>query len=57
MKYNSFSKFIFYTFITVRMKKNVPSRFGHFERISDERVAKKIYDGKVSGKRGRGDLG
>ena len=26
--------------------------FGHVERMSDERMAKKIYDGKVSG-RGR----
>ena len=30
------------------------SWFGHVERMSDERMAKKIYDGKVSGKRGRG---
>ena len=42
--------------VTVRMK-NVLSWFGHVERMSDERMAKKIYDGKVSGKRGRGDLG
>ena len=39
--------------ITVRMKKNVLNWFGHVERMSDERMAKKIYDGKVSGKRGR----
>ena len=39
--------------VTVRMK-NVLSWFGHVERMSDERMAKKIYNGKVSGKRGRG---
>ena len=39
--------------VTVRMKKNVLSWFGHDERMSDERMAKEIYDGKVSGKRGR----
>ena len=39
--------------VTVRMKKNVLSWFGHVERMSDERMAKKIYEGKVSGKRGR----
>ena len=37
--------------VTVRMKKNVLSWFGHVERMSDERMAKKIYDGKVT--RGR----
>ena len=40
-----------------RMKKNVLGGFGHVERMSDERMAKKIYDGKVIGKRVRGDLG
>ena len=40
--------------VTVRMKKNVLSLFGHVERMTDERMAKKIYDGKVSCKRGRG---
>ena len=35
------------------MKKNVLNWFGHVERISDERMAKTIYDGKVSGKRVR----
>ena len=40
--------------VMVRMKKNVFSWFGHVERICDERMAKKIYDGKVSGKRDRG---
>ena len=39
--------------VTVRMKKNMLSWFGHVERMSDERMAKKIYDGKVSGKRSR----
>ena len=39
--------------VTVRMKINVLSWFGHVKRRSDERLAKKIYDGKVSGKRGR----
>ena len=38
----------------VRMKNNVLSWFGHVERMSDERMAKKIYDGKVRGKRDRG---
>ena len=38
----------------MRMKKNVLSWFGHVEQISDERMVKKIYDGKVSGKIGRG---
>ena len=40
--------------VTVRMKKNVLSWFGHVNRMSDERITKKIYDGKVSVKRGRG---
>ena len=39
--------------VTVRMQKNVLSWFGHFERMSHERMVKKIYDGKVSGKRDR----
>ena len=39
--------------VTVRMKKNVLSWFGHVERMSDERIANMIYNGKVSGKRGR----
>ena len=39
--------------VTVRMK-NALSWFGHVERMSDERLANKIYDGKVSGKRDRG---
>ena len=38
----------------MRMKKNLFSWFGHVERMNDERMAKKIYDGKVRGKRGRG---
>ena len=29
----------------VKMKKNVRSWFGHVERMSDERMAKRIYDG------------
>ena len=37
----------------MRMKKNVLSWIGHVERISDERMAKKIYDEKMSGKSGR----
>ena len=48
--------------VTVRMKKNTLSWFGHVERMSDEIMAKMIYDGKysmiydgqVSGKRDRG---
>ena len=40
--------------VTVIMKKNELSWLGHVERIGDERMAKKIYDGKVSGKRHRG---
>ena len=43
--------------ITVRIKKNVLSWFRHIERMSDEGMAKKIYDGKVSGTKGRGDFG
>ena len=43
--------------VTLRMKKKVFSWFGHVQRMSDERMAKQIYDGKISGKRGRGDLG
>ena len=38
----------------MRMKKNVLSWFGHVERVSAKRMAKKIYDGKVIGKRGTG---
>ena len=41
--------------VTVRIKKNVLSWFAHVKRMSDERMAKKIYDGKVSGKKGRGN--
>ena len=37
--------------VTVRMKENVLSWFGHVERMSDERMPKKFYDGKVSGER------
>ena len=37
----------------MRIKKNVLSWIGHVERMSDERMAKKIYYGKVSGMRGR----
>ena len=37
---------------TVRMKKNVLSWFGHVERMSDERLAKKIYDVKISCEKG-----
>ena len=40
--------------VTVRIKQNVLSWFGHVERMSDERMAKKIYDGTESGKRGSG---
>ena len=43
--------------VTVRIKKNMLSWFWHVERMSDERVAKKIYDGKVSGSEIGGDLG
>ena len=39
--------------ITVRMKRNVLSWFGHAERIIDAKMAKKVYDRKVSGKSGR----
>ena len=39
--------------VTVRMKKNVLSWFGHVERMSDERMAKKIYDGKIRRERPR----
>ena len=37
----------------MRKKKNVHSWLGHVERMSI-RTAKKIYEGKLSGKRGRG---
>ena len=40
--------------VTVRIKENVLSWFGHVERMSDERMAKKIYEGKVSGNRDKG---
>ena len=40
--------------VKVRMKKNVLSWFEDVERMSDERMAKKFYGGKISGKRGRG---
>ena len=40
--------------VTLKIKKNVLSWFGHFERMSDERMAKKFYDGKVNGKSSRG---
>ena len=36
------------------MKKNVFSWLEHVEQMSEERMAKETYDGKVSGKRGRG---
>ena len=36
--------------VTVRMKKNVLSWFGHVKRMRHERMAKNIYDGKVSDK-------
>ena len=39
--------------VKLRIKKNVLSWFGHVERMSAEKMAKKIYDGKVSGKRDR----
>ena len=32
--------------VTVRMK-NVLGWFGHVERMSDKRIAKKTYDGKI----------
>ena len=38
----------------VRMKKNVLSWFGHIERTGGERMAKKVHDGKGSGKRDKG---
>ena len=36
---------------TMRMKKNVLSWSVYVERMSDERIAKNNYNGKVSGKR------
>ena len=33
--------------VTMRMKKNVLSWFGNVERMSDERMAKMFYEGKV----------
>ena len=40
--------------VTVRMKKNVLSLFGPIKQMSDERIAKVIYYGYVSGKSDRG---
>ena len=40
--------------VTARMKKNVLSWFGHVEGMRDERMSRKIYDAKVSGKKSRG---
>ena len=40
--------------VTVRMKKNVVSCFGHVERMSDERMTKKNYDEKGVVPLGRG---
>ena len=37
----------------VMVRMNVVSLFGHVERMRDERIAKNIYDGKVSCKRCR----
>ena len=39
--------------VIVKMKKDVLSWFAHVEGMSDERMGKTIYDGKVSGKRHR----
>ena len=36
--------------VPMRMKKNVLKRLGYVEQISDEGMAKKIYEGEVSGK-------
>ena len=41
--------------VLVRMKNNVLSWFGHVGRMRDDRIAEKIYNGKVSSKRGRGE--
>ena len=38
--------------VTVRMKKDVLTWFVHVERMSDERMARFMMDGKVSGNRG-----
>lgn len=35
------------------MKKNVLSWIGHVKKMNDERMPKKIYEEKVSGKRGK----
>ena len=43
--------------VTVRIKKNVLSWFGHVERMCDERMAKKIYSGKVGVREVEGNLG
>ena len=40
--------------VTVRVKKNVLSWFGHVELMSEEKIAKNIIYTKVSGKRDRG---
>ena len=40
--------------VTVIMKKNVLNWYRLVEKVSNGRMAIKIYDGKVSGKRNRG---
>ena len=40
--------------VTVRTKKNMHNWFGLVEQMSDDSMAKKIYNGKASGNRGRG---
>lgn len=39
--------------ITVRIKKNGLKRFGHVERMTDERIVKMIYEAIVIGQRGK----
>ena len=42
--------------IMVGMKMNVLKWFGNVQQMSDERMAKKTYEGKVGGKRDRENL-
>ena len=43
--------------VTVRMKKNVLSWFGHVERMTDERMAKRFMVEKCAVREVGGDLG
>ena len=48
------SSVIEFTMKTYTVKKNVLNWLGHVKRMNDERMTKKMYDRKVSSKRGKG---